>query len=68
MEAALGLAPKDKYILLVDNRQEQRLVRILDNKYHFPHAESSIGAKHQSLSNRSSSIPSSLNWKWATWN
>lgn len=28
--------PKDKYILLLDNRLEQRLVRIADTKYPSP--------------------------------
>lgn len=32
--------PKDKYILLFDNRQEQRLVRIADTKYPLPYSGS----------------------------
>lgn len=32
--------PKNKYVLLLDNRQEQRLVRIADTKYPSHHSGS----------------------------
>lgn len=56
--------PRDKFVLLIDNRQEQRLIRIADNKYSPFNSESSTGGRRQSLSNSSRSSPSTRNCRW----
>jgi hypothetical protein len=65
---AEGLVPRDKYILLIDNRQEQRLVRIADTKYFAPHPGNLIGARHPSRYSRSRNTPSLPSWRWETMN